>query len=209
MSLPKRCIAAAVLLALAGLEPIAGQGYQPDFRIAVNPTVVIVKQGDAASVTVTIICNSSDLAASADCIAQPRYDFYLSQLPDGVHAQTVPGGVGPNTIAITASSAATVGSFPTQLTVAGGNTVQAQTIVVNVRPASAASSPTVVREPVVVQQPAPVLRWEHRRVVAKTEEDFDRIANQMGQDSWELVNVITRQSHGVTELVGFFKRPKR
>src|SRR5258708_22932935 len=159
MSLPKRCIAAAVLLALAGLEPIAGQGYQPDFRIAVNPTVVIVKQGDAASVTVTIICNSSDLAASADCIAQRRYDFYLSQLPDGFHAQTVPGGVGPNTIAITASSAATVGSFPTQLTVAGGNTVQAQTIVVNVRPASAASSPTLVRAPLLVQQPTPVSCW--------------------------------------------------
>ena len=209
MSLPKRCIAAVVFLVVAGLKPIAGQYAQPEFRIAVVPSVVIVKQGDAASVTVTITCNSSDLGASADCISWPKFDFYLSQLPDGVHAQTVPGRVGPNTIAISASSGAILGSFPLQVTVTGGNTAQVQTVALNVRPAPGAPAPTVVREPVVVQPPTPILRWEHRVAVAKTEEEFDRMANQMGQDAWELVNVITRQNHGVTELVGFFKRPKR
>ena len=210
MSLPKRSIAAVVLVVLAALKPIAGQDlHQPEFRIAVVPSVVIVKQGDAASLTVTITCNSSDLGASADCISLPKFDFYLSQLPDGIHAQTVPGRVGPNTIAISASSGAILGSFPLQVTVTGGNTAQVQTVALNVRPASAAPSTTVVREPVVVQPPTPILRWEHRVAVAKTEEEFDRMANQMGQDAWELVNVITRQNHGVTELVGFFKRPKR
>src|SRR5258708_16705792 len=128
MLLPKRCIAAVVFLVVAGLKPIAGQYAQPEFRIAVVPSVVIVKQGDAASVTVTITCNSSDLGASADCISWPKFDFYLSKLPDGVHAQTVPGRVGPNTIAISASSGALLGSFPLQVTFTARITATPHTI---------------------------------------------------------------------------------
>src|SRR5258708_3747933 len=209
MLLTKQCISAVVFLVFAGFLPIVGQYAQPEFRIAVVPSFVVVMEGGEESVTVTITCNSSDLGASADCISWPKFDFYLSQLPDGVHAQTVPGRVGPNTIAISASSGAILGSFPLQVTVTGGNTAQVQTVALNVRPAPAALSTTVVREPVVVQPPTPILRWEHRVAVAKTEEEFDRMANQMGQDAWELVNVITRQNNGATELVGFFNRPKR
>ena len=208
MSRSKSSVAAVVLLALVGLKPMAGQDPPPpppEFHISVTPSVVTVKQGDVASVTVRVICNSSSLAAAADCSERPQFGFYVSQFPSGVRADTAPGRVGPNTIAISASSFASVGSFPIQVTVTGGNTAQVQTFVLTVRPGAAAPSSTVVREPVVVQQPGPVLHWEHHVMVAKTEEEFDRMANQLGQDGWELVNVIARQ----TELVGFFKRPKR
>jgi hypothetical protein len=202
-------MAAVVLFALAGLKPIAGQEPPPEFQIAVAPSVVTVKQGEVSSLTVTITCNSSSMAAVAECIARPKFDFNVSEFPDGVHEQTAAGRIGANTMAIIASSGASVGSFPIQVTVTAGKTAQVQTFMLNVTPATAAPSPAVIREPIVVQQPGLVLHWEHHVLVAKTEEEFERMANQLGQVGWELVNVIARQNHGVTEWVGFFKRPKR
>lgn len=199
----------ALLSCLCGLRPIVAQTPVPEFFIAVAPSVVNVAQGQQTSVTVTVTCNTSSQAAAIDCKSRPKFDFYLSEFPDGTSVDAAPGRVGANTISIGASSAAEVGSFPIQVTVEAGDTSQEQTFVLNIRQSpSAPSAPREIREPVGVQRSL-VLTWEHHVLVAKTPEEFVRMANDLGRDSWELVSVITRQNAGVTEWIGFFKRPKR
>ena len=200
---------ALLFFVLAGLKPVIGQTTAPEFSITVAPSVVTVLQGETTSLTVTITCQTSSLVVAADCNALPKFDFHLSEFPDGTHAELAAGRIGANTISMSASSEATAGSFPIQVTVAAGNTSQVQTFVLNVRqPAAAPSVQQGTRHPVGVPV-GPVLTWEHRVLVAKTPEEFDRKANDLGQDSWELVSVITRQDFGVAEWIGFFKRLKR
>lgn len=209
MPRPTKCICALLFFFLAGLKPIVAQSLVPEFFIAVAPSVVTVVQGEHTSLTLTITCNTSSFIAVADCNARPGFDLFLSEFPDGTSAQTIAAQIGANTISISASSGATVGSFPVQITVAGGDTLQVKTFLLNVRQGvSPAAVPREIREPVVVPA-SPVLAWEHRVLVAKTPEEFDRMANDLGRDSWELVSVVTRQNGRVTEFVGFFKRPKR
>src|SRR5215471_2840014 len=203
-----KCIA-ALLFFLAGLKPIVAQSLVPEFFIAVAPSVLTVVQGEHASLTVTITCNTSSFIALADCNARPQFDFYLSEFPDGTNAQTAAGRIGANTISISASSEARAGSFPVHVTVLAGDTEQVQTFVLNVRERPAPAPVTHVVPPPVAAPAGPAQIWEHHVLVAKTPEEFDRKANDLGQDSWELVSVITRQNGHVTELVGFFKRPKR
>lgn len=205
-----RCIAAALLFfGLAGLKPVIGQSPVPEFFITVAPSVITVLQGETTSLTVTITCDTSSLVVAADCNAWPKFGFHLSEFPDGTHAELAAGRTGANTISISASSEATVGAFPIQVTVVAGNTSQVQTFVLNVRqPAPASSAPQELPKPVGVPV-RPVHAWEHHMLVAKTPEEFDRKAKDLGRDSWELVSVITRQDFGVAEWIGFFKRPKR
>lgn len=206
----KRCAGAALLFfVLAGLKPLMGQSPVPEFFITVTPSVVTVLQGEATAVRVTITCNTSSLVVAADCNTWPNFDFHLSGLPDDLHAETAPGRVGANTILISASSEAAVGSFPIQVNVVAGKTAQAQTLVLNIRRAvPTPSAPQESLKPAAV--PArPVVAWEHHVLVAKSPDEFDRKANDLGRDSWELVNVITRKDLGVAEWIGFFKRPKR
>jgi hypothetical protein len=209
MSRPIKCIAALLFFFLAGLKPIAAQSLVPEFFIAVAPSVVTVVQGEHASLNVAITCNTSSFIAVAECNARPEFDLYLSEVPDGTNAQTAAGRIGANTISISASSEARVGSFPIQVTVLAGDTMQVQTFVLTVRERPTPSSVTHAVQPPIVAPAGPALIWEHHVLVAKTPEEFDRKANDLGQDSWELVSVITRQNGRVTELVGFFKRPKR
>jgi len=202
----KKCIGAALLFfLLAGLKLSAGQSPVPEFVIAVAPSVVTVLQGELTSLTVTINCNTSSLDAVKDCNAHPKFDLYLSEFPDGSYAQTAAGRIGANTILISASPTATVGSFVVQVTVVAGRTTQAQTFVLNVR--QAASVPQGIRETAVAT--GPVLTWEHHVLIAKTPEELDRKANDLGRDSWELVSVTTTQNAGIAQWIGFFKRPKR
>jgi len=211
----RKCIIAALLFFLAGMKPIVGQTKDPEFFIAVAPSVVTVGQGEVASLTVTITCNSSSFGEVRDCNKRPNFDLYFSDFPDGVYAQATVGRIGPNTISISASPQAKPGSFPVQLTVVAGDTTevtfvtgytaQVQTFAVAVKETRSAFPAT--RQPVVVQ-PGSVV-WEHHVVVAKTLEDFDRMANDLERDSWEMVSIVTRENGGATEWVGFFKRPKR
>jgi hypothetical protein len=197
------------LFVLAGLKPVVGQSPVPEFFITVAPSVVTVLPGEATSLTVTITCHTSSLVVAEDCNAWPKFDFHLSEFPDGTHAELAAGRIGANTISISASSEAAGGSFPIQVTVAAGNTSQVQTFVLNVRQAAPASSaPQELPKPIGVPV-RPVFTWEHHVLVAKTPEEFDRKANDLGRDSWELVSVITRKDLGVAEWIGFFKRPKR
>ena len=83
-----RCIGAALLsIVLAGLKPVTGQSMDPEFFITVVPSVVTILQGEATSLTVTITCNTSSLVVAADCNAWPKFDFHLSEFPDGTHAE--------------------------------------------------------------------------------------------------------------------------
>jgi hypothetical protein len=206
---------AALFLFLAAITPLAAQTVLPEFHIAVVPSIVIVPQGEVVSLTVTVTCNAASLAAAADCSARPNFDFKFSGLPAGVAAQVAEGRVGDNTVVVSASSAAKVGSFPIQVSVGAGDTTQVQNINVNVRtPAPVTTSapgvaPAPVVRPSVVAQPDPVDHWEHRIAVAKTAEELDGMADELGQHSWELVSVVARENHGAAEWVGFFKRPKR
>jgi len=45
-------------------------------------------------------------------------------------------------------------------------------------------------------------------VVAKTPEELNRMANDLGKVSWELVSVVSRHNARGMELIGFFRRPK-
>ena len=200
---------ALLFFVLAGLKPVIGQTTAPEFSITVAPSVVTVVQGETTSLTVTITCQTSSLVVAADCNTLPKFDFHFSEFPDGIHAELAAGRIGANTISISASSEATVGSFPIQVTVLAGNASQVQTFVLNIR--QAAPAPSAPQElPNAVGAPArPALTWEHHVLVARTPEEFDRKANDLGRDSWELVSVITRKELGVAEWIGFFKRPKR
>lgn len=208
MARSRKHIGVAVLLfLLAGLKPVTGQSEIAEFFITVVPSVVTLVQGETASLTVTVTCNTASLAVAADCNTWPKFDFHLSGFPDGTHAEIAPGRTGANTISISSPSDAAAGAYPVQVTVAAGKTTQVQTFVLNVRQASLSTS-VPLREPVGVP-PGPVLTWEHHVLVARTPEEFNRKANDLGRDSWELVSVITRQDLGVPEWIGFFKRPKR
>lgn len=209
-----KCIIAALLcLLLAGLKPAEAQDIDPEFFVpefftSLAPSVVTVTQGEATMLTVAIKCNTSSFGAVKNCNDQPKFALSFFQFPDGTSAQIADGRIGDNTISITTSSNAEVGSFPVQVTVAAGTTTQVQTFVLIVRKAAPASLDTGVHEQVIV--PADhVLAWEHHVVVAKTPEDFNRMADVLGRDSWELVNVVTRQNARSAEWVGFFRRAKR
>lgn len=204
----RRTTKTVIILFLVGLTPMLAQTPIPEFTISAAPSVVTVTQGQVASLALTVTCNTASLAAVADCNARPQFGIQLSELPYGVRAQVATGRVGVNTIALHASSEASLESFPVKVTVSAGDTTQVQTFLLTVRPAPVVPAPPVVK-PEVVVQPSPVVHWEHHLAVAKTAEDLDLLANELGKDSWELVSVTTRRTRGVTEWVGFFKRAKR
>ncbi|HEY2499453.1 MAG TPA: hypothetical protein VGK24_20520 [Candidatus Angelobacter sp.] len=98
--------------------------------------------------------------------------------------QIADGRIGDNTVLITASSETKAGSFPVRVTVAVGTTTQVQTFIVNIREA-ASSQPVAreVRDPVAVSA-GHIVAWEHHVLVAKTPEDFNHMADDLGRDSW-------------------------
>jgi hypothetical protein len=203
----RRTTKTALILFLVGLAPVMAQTPIPEFTISAAPSVVTVVQGQVSSVAVTVACNTASLKAVADCNARPEFGIHLSQLPYGVQAQIATGRVGVNTVELHASSDASLGSSHVTVTVTAGDTTQVQTVLLNVRPVPVAPPPPVVKTEVV--KPSPVVHWEHHMASAKTPEELDRLANELGRDSWELVSVTTRQTRGATEWVGFFKRAKR
>jgi hypothetical protein len=152
----------------------------PDFNVSVSPSIVTMTQGTMASFTVNIVVNE-----------RPVFEFGLSGLPSGVIAQLPVGHPGANTIVLTAFTSASTGSFNVDLTVLAGNNPQKQTFVLNVKP-------------------IPVVQWEYRVERARTEQELENAASNLGQQSWELVSVIYRErgSNALPEWTGFFKRQK-
>ncbi|HEY2171685.1 MAG TPA: hypothetical protein VGJ30_18820 [Candidatus Angelobacter sp.] len=215
MSRSKKSIVAALLaFFLVGLKTISAQTSDPEFQvpeffISLAASVVTVTQGEATTLTISIRCNTSSFVAVKECNDRPSFALDLSEIPEGISAQTAGARIGDNTIAILAASKAKTGSFPINVTVVAGSTTQVQTFVLNVREAPpVASAERGIRAP-VTGTAGPLPAWEHHVLVAKTPEQFERMADDLGQDSWELVSVVSRQNAHGKEWIGFFRRPTR
>lgn len=151
----------------------------PEFSLALSPASVSLPQGAVTSFNLTFESNE-----------RPSFSVSLAGLPDGVQAQTpiVRGGIG--IVVLYASPDAPVGSFAVQVTARAGNNSQTQILTLNVKP----------------RQPAP--QWEYTVLAANTDDEFVSLANTLGAQGWELVNVRFSELT-VPSFIGFFKRIKR
>jgi hypothetical protein len=178
--------AAVLFLIIIGLASRLPAQTDPQFVVTVNPSIVIITQGGTASLTVHIAVNE-----------RPSFEFSLSGLPAGVIAQVPVGHAGATTILFTALPTAATGSFNVQLTaVASGftpprsdNPPQSQNFTLNVKP-------------------MPMIQWEYRVETARTEQELESTAGNLGLQSWELVSVVLTDRNGADEWVAFFKRQK-
>jgi hypothetical protein len=178
--------AAVLLLLITGITSSLPAQTGPEFVVTVNPSIVTITQGGMASLTVHIAVNE-----------RPSFEFSLAGLPGGVIAQVPAGHAGATTIVFTALPTAATGSFNVQLTaVASGftpprsdNTPQSQNFTLNVKP-------------------IPMIEWEYRVETARTEQELESTATNLGLQSWELVSVVLTDRNGADEWVAFFKRQK-
>ena len=186
--MPQPAVRAAVLLLfITGLASRLPAQTDPEFVVSLSPSIVTITQGGMASLTVHIAINE-----------RPSIEFSLSGLPSGVIAQIPAGRAGSTTIVLTALPTAATGTFNVELTaVASGfapprssNGPQSQNFTLNVKP-------------------LPVAQWEYRMERARTEQDLESTATNLGLQSWELVSVVlTTDRNGADEWVAFFKREK-
>ncbi len=180
--------AAVLLLFITGLASRLSAQTDPEFVVTVNPSIVTITQGGTASLTVHIAVNE-----------RPSFEFSLSGLPSGVIAQVPAGHAGATTIVLTALPTAATGTFNVELTAVASdfapprssNGPQRQNFTLNVKP-------------------LPVMQWEYRVEKAKTEQELESAATNLGAQSWELVSVVYRErgSNGLPEWTAFFKRQK-
>jgi len=179
---------AVLLLFITGLASRLPAQTDPEFVISLTPSIVTITQGGTASLTVHIAVNE-----------RPSFEFSLSGLPSGVIAQIPAGHAGATTIVLTALPTAATGTFNVELTAVASdfapprssNGPQRQSFTLNVKP-------------------LPVTQWEHRVERAKTEQELESSATNLGAQSWELVSVVYRErgSNGLPEWTAFFKRQK-
>jgi hypothetical protein len=178
--------AAVLLLLVTGLSSRLSAQTDPEFVVTVNPSIVTVTQGGMASLTVHIAVNE-----------RPSFEFSLAGLPSGVVAQIPAGHAGATTIVLTALPTAATGTFNVELTAVASNFApprstngsQSQSFTLNVRP-------------------LPVIQWEYHVERARTEEELESAASNLGAQSWELVSVVLTDRNGADEWVAFFKRQK-
>src|SRR5947209_7905662 len=178
--------AAILLLFLTGLASRLPAQTDPEFVVSLSPSIVTITQGSTASLTVHIAVNE-----------RPSFEFSLSGLPSGVIAQVPAGHAGATTIVLKALPTAATGTFNVQLTtVASGfapprtsNGPQTQGFTLNVKP-------------------LPVTQWEYRVERARTAQELESTATNLGAQSWELVSVVLTERNGADEWVAFFKRQK-
>jgi hypothetical protein len=168
-----------VLLVSASGGLMAMAQSSPEFSLALSPAMVTLPQGAVTSVTLTF-----------DSAEKPSYSVSLAGLPDGVQAQTGPVRAGIGTVVLYANPDAVVGSFAVQVTARAGKSSQTQILTLNVRP----------------MQPVP--QWEYTVVAANTDAEFIALANNLGDQGWELVSVRFSELTAPS-FVGFFKRIKR
>src|SRR5512140_1210514 len=178
--------AAILLLFITGLASRMPAQTDPEFVVSLSPSIVTLTQGGMASLTVHIAINE-----------RPSFEFSLSGLPAGVIAQIPSGRAGSSTIVLTALPTAATGSFNVALTAVAsgfdpprsGNSPQSQNFTLNVKP-------------------MPVPQWEYRMEKARTEQELESTASNLGTQSWELVSVVLTDRNGVDEWIAFFKRQK-
>lgn len=176
----KRFLRAAGLVCfLTTWANIPAVAQSPEFSLALSPAVVTLPQGAVTSFTLTL--ESSEKLSFA---------VTLSGLPDGVQAATPVVRSGIGTVVLYASPDAAVGSFAVQVTARSGNSSQTQILMLNLKPM------------------LPVPQWEYTVMSANTDDDFIALANTLGSQGWELVNVRFSE-FTAPSFVGFFKRIKR
>ena len=178
--------ATVLFLSIIGIASRLPAQADTDFVVTVNPSIVNITQGGTASLTVHIAVNE-----------RPTFEFSLSGLPAGVVAQIPAGRAGATTILLTALPTAATGTFNVELTAVAGdfapprtsNGPQSQNFTLNVKP-------------------LPVMQWEYRVERARTAQELESTATNLGQQSWELVSVVLTDRNGADEWVAFFKRQK-
>jgi hypothetical protein len=178
--------AAVLLLIMTGFASRLRAQTDPEFVVTVSPSIVTVVQGGMASLTVHIAVNE-----------RPSFEFSLAGLPSGVVAQVPAGHAGATTIVLTALLTAATGTFNVELTAVASdfapprssNGPQRQNFTLNVKP-------------------LPVIQWEYRVERARTEQELESTASNLGAQSWELVSVVLTDRNGADEWVAFFKRQK-
>jgi hypothetical protein len=177
---------AALLLLITGVASRLPAQTGPDFVVTINPSIVTITQGGTASLTVHVAVNE-----------RPSFEFSLAGLPPGVVAQIPAGHSGATTILLSAMPTAATGTFNVELTAVASdfapprssNGPQSQSFTLNVKP-------------------LPVTQWEYRVERARTEQELESTATNLGLQSWELVSVVLTDHNGADEWVAFFKRQK-
>lgn len=151
----------------------------PEFSLALSPAIVTLPQGGVTSFHLTFDSNE-----------RPSYTVKLAGLPEGVQAQVLPIRAGNGTVVLLAGPEAALGSFAVQVIARAGNGSQTQILTLNVKPM------------------LPVPQWEYTLASANTDAEFIALANNLGDEGWELVSV-RFQELTAPAFVGFFKRIKR
>ncbi len=178
--------ATVLFLSIIGIASRLLAQADTDFVVTVNPSIVTITQGGTASLTVHIAVNE-----------RPAFEFSLTGLPAGVVAQIPAGRAGATTILLTALPTAATGTFNVELAAVASdfapprtsNGPQSQSFTLNVKP-------------------LPVTQWEYRVERARTAQELESTATNLGQQSWELVSVVLTDHNGADEWVAFFKRQK-
>jgi len=178
--------AAVLLLLITGLASRLRAQTDPEFVVTVNPSIVTITQGGMASLTVHIAVNE-----------RPTFEFSLAGLPSGVVAQIPTGHAGATTIVLTALPSAVTGTFNVELTAVASNFA----------PPRSSNGPQTQGFTLNVK-PLPVTQWEYRVETARTEQELESAASNLGAQSWELVSVVLTDRNGADEWVAFFKRQK-
>ena len=178
--------AAVLFLVVTGLASRLPAQTDPEFVVTVSPSIVTITQGGTASLTVHIAVNE-----------RPSFEFSMSGLPSGIIAQIPSGHAGATTIVLTALPTAATGTFSVEVTAVASdfapprssNGPQRQNFTLNVKP-------------------LPVTQWEYRVERARTAQELESTASNLGAQSWELVSVVLTDRNGADEWVAFFKRQK-
>ena len=178
--------AAVLFLLIIGLASRLPAQTDPDFVISVSPSIVTITQGGTASLTVHIAVNE-----------RPSFEFSLSGLPAGVVAQVPAGHAGATTIVLTALPTAATGTFNVELTAVASDFA----------PPRSSNGPQIQNFTLNVK-PLPVTQWEYRVERARTAQELESSATNLGAQSWELVSVVLTDRNGADEWVAFFKRQK-
>jgi len=178
--------AAVLFLVVTGLASRLPAQTDPEFVVTVNPSIVNITQGGTASFTVHIAVNE-----------RPSFEFSLAGLPPGVVAQIPAGHAGATTIVLTALPTAATGTFNVELTAVASNFA----------PPRSSNGPQTQGFTLNVK-PLPVTQWEYRVERARTAQELESTAGNLGAQSWELVSVVLTDRNGADEWVAFFKRQK-
>jgi hypothetical protein len=156
-----------------------------DFTFSLSPPAATINQGGSVSITISTPTVNSPAADGT-------VSFVTSQPPTGVTYTITPAEAGRFTLTFTASFLATSGRFPVTVTGTSGQKSHSETVSLSVVPK--------------VLPVAELQQWEYRSISASSEQDLVNQANSLGNDRWEIINLMRNQSSA--GYIVFFKRVK-